>query len=205
MNRRFAMKAFGMLAAAALATTLFPGAALAATQEVGVGDNFFEASAVEVKAGDTIHWSRLPESTRLHNVASTDGLFRSGEPTTGAIDFAARFSAGTFPYVCEIHSSMIGTITVTPKVKAGPKGLPFTVIWAAGTERETGTMFDVQYRVGTKAWKTWKNDTTAGKAVFGKRDKPIRVRAGKTYAFQVISLITDAEASDLSPIATFKP
>lgn len=55
------------------------------------------------------------------------------------------------------------------RIKQGPKGLPFTVVWAAG------------------------------------KDKPIKVKAGKTYSFQVISLNSASEASDLSPVATFKP
>ena len=88
-----------------------------------------------------------------------------------------------------------------PQVSSAPAGLAFTVKWAAaGTN--TGTSFDVKYRVGSGPFKTWRTNTTAKSLVFGKGG-PVAVARGKTYSFQVRSG-TGARESLFSPVKPFR-
>jgi plastocyanin len=51
--------------------------------------------------------------TILHTVIATSGLFRGDLNPNGVFEF--RFdNAGNFPYSCNIHPGMAGTITVRP-------------------------------------------------------------------------------------------
>ena len=180
-----------------------PGAS-AVTTGVGVGDNFFTPATASVALGGSVHWSRVTGSNGLHNVAEQGGIFRSGAATTGAINFTVTFSAGTFRYWCEVHApGMSGMVKVKPKVTSAPIGLPFTVAWAAaGTT--SGSKFDAQYRIGSGAWRNWKEDTTTAKAVFGASGSPVSVKAGTTYSFRARSQ-SGAAISQWSPIKSFTP
>ena len=96
---------------------------------------------------------------------------------------------------------MRGTVRVAPTVSSAPAGLNFTVKWAAaGTN--TGTSFDVQYRVGSGPFKTWRTNTTAKSLVFG-RGGPVAVARGKTYTFRVRSG-TGARESGFSPVKAIR-
>ena len=131
-------------------------------------------------------------------------MFRSGDPRTSAFTFTRTFSAGTFPYLCEVHpSQMRGTVRVRPRVSAGPEGTAFTVKWASA-ESNTGTAVKVQYRVGDGTWQTWKRAATANRGVFGRDAQPLRPRSGTLYSFRVKSLRGD-RASAYSPVRRFRP
>lgn len=172
--------------------------------EIGIGDNYFSPDSVKVKVGGGVHWSRISGATGSHNVAEVGGIFRSGDPTTGAIDLVEIFSAGKFRYKCDTHGlAQDGFVLVKPKTRSAPTGLPFTVLWA--TKRTTtGSMYDVQYRVGAGAWTNWMSDTTALKGVFGKNGSPVVPVAGTTYKFRVSS--QEGAANSLwSPAKGFTP
>ena len=176
----------------------------AATVEVKVHDDEFIARSVSTSVGSSVHWSRAAGSDGDHNISQNNGIFTSGAPTDGPIDFTKTFSAGTFNYQCDVHGSdMSGVIKVKPTTTAAPTGKPFTVTWA-NAATDTGTAFDVRYKVGSGTYKTWKNDTTAVKGVFGKGGVPIAVRAGKTYTFQVRSQTSNTAVSNWSPASSFK-
>ena len=66
--------------------------------------------AVTAKVGETITWQNL--DARPHTVTPDDGSF-SGSVPAGSTFSHAFDSAGTFPYHCNIHPSMTGTITIT--------------------------------------------------------------------------------------------
>ncbi len=178
----------------------------AATSEVTVSDNRFSPDRVTVRVGDSVEWSRAQASRGSHNIREDNSIFRSGTVTAGAISFARRFSAGTFHYYCEIHGSrrsgMDGLVRVPVTIVTAPSGLAFTVKWATGTTN-TGTRFDVQYRVASGAWRNWKSDTAATDAVFGRAGQPLTVKAGTVYSFRARSQKRDAE-SGWSPVKTLK-
>jgi len=132
-------------------------------------------------------------------------VFDSGNPGPG-LNFTRKFSAGTFAYRCEEHGDqgMRGTVRVAPQALSAPAGLSFTVRWAA-TGTNTGNRFDVMYRVGSGAWKTWKNNTSAKSMVFGARSQPVSLARGKSYAFKVRSGEgTGARQSGFSPVKSFR-
>ena len=195
---------FVTLVAVALTTVLaLPGLSRAATTEVAVDDDFFSPGVATIALGDSVHWSRAGGSNGNHNVAEVSGIFRSGDPTTGAIDLTVVFSAGSFRYWCEIHSpDMDGTIAVPVKIRSAPSGLPFTVAWAS-LSTTSGSKWDIQYKVGNGLWRNWKTDTTSFKGVFGKRNVPVRVVAGRTYRFRARSQSGTA-TSLWAPVRSFR-
>ncbi len=191
------------LFATAVAVTLTATAlsvAHAAPVSVLVRDNAFEPATALATVGQKVVWATGSSTRRSHNVRQDDMLFYSGFPTT---DFTFRrvFSAGTFDYYCEIHGSrsrgMDGSVKVPAKLSAAPAGPDFLVVWAT-SESNTGTRFTVQYKIGTSAWKTWKDAASARKATFGQAEP------GTRYSFRAKSL-KNGEASKWSPVASITP
>ena len=76
---------------------------------VSLGDNFFSLATVNISAGDTVTWNWAGSnhtSTRTGSESWDSGIKKSGS-------FSHTFnSPGTFPYVCELHDEMVGTIIV---------------------------------------------------------------------------------------------
>jgi plastocyanin len=168
---------------------LVPSLAFGATHVVTVGvvGNTFTPPQVEGVVGDDVRWFR-PVGGLPHNVLHAGGLFSSGAPTDGPIDFTRRFSAGYFFYFCQVHviQGMIGRVTAELTFTEDPSGRPFTVRWASSSTN-TGNVFDVQYKVDDGKWRHWKVDTASFKGVFGRDGRPVRVRSGHTYRFRARS------------------
>jgi plastocyanin len=193
-----------------------PALAFGAPTNIQVKDNFFQPQNPAIRAfqtGASFHWQRGAGSSKPHNVRQDAGLFNSGAPTSGSINFTINASAGTFHYYCSAHGSpaggMTGLVRVRPISSAAPTGNPFTVTWA-DLNTNTGKAFDVRYKVGTGAFKIWKNDTTQKKAVFGLNGAPVAVQLGQTYQFQVRSEKTaaspgNAKFSGWSPTLSVTP
>jgi plastocyanin len=192
-------------AMATLGFLAFPPSPAWAAKEVQVGDDFFSPGDVSVAVGGQVHWSRATGSDGDHNVNQDEGLFRSGAPTEGPIDLTVTPSAGSYHYYCEIHGSefggMDGIVKTPVKVLTEPAGLKFTVRWATDAT-DTGSLHDVQYRVGSGDWKSWKKDTATNEGVFGKNGNPVTVKDGKTYRFRARSQEGSA-LSDWSPVKSF--
>ncbi|MBF8289533.1 MAG: Copper binding protein, plastocyanin/azurin family [Chloroflexi bacterium] len=80
---------------------------------VEIFDNGFRASNLTVAAGSTVTWTNIGD--RPHSVRSTDSGFEGSDVLSGGGTYEHTFdAAGTFAYVCGIHASMTGTITVKP-------------------------------------------------------------------------------------------
>ena len=83
----------------------------AADRAVTIQNFSFQPGSLTIDAGDRVVWTHRDNAT--HTVTADDGTtFDSGnleEDDTFTLTFA---SPGTFPYHCEIHGSMHGTITV---------------------------------------------------------------------------------------------
>jgi plastocyanin len=190
------------LAAAVVAVGLVASSVAAATTNVeATGGKTFSPKTVNAGVGGSVHWFSTADGVD-HTVTQNAGIFDTGA-LADAFNFTRKFSAGTYPYHCEKHGAdgMVGTVKVPPQVVSAPAGLAFTVKWAvAGTQ--TGNSFDMKYRVGSGAWKTWRNNTSAKSMVFGKGG-PVAVARGKTYSFQVRSG-SGAKESLFSPVKTFR-
>ena len=115
-----------MTIAAVAAGLMLPAVAPAAPalREISVNDNFFDPAfpaASNFATGSDFHWTRAAGSNGKHNVRQDQVLFRSGDPTTGPIDYAITASAGTYHYFCEIHGpDMSGDVVVTPQHLSSP-------------------------------------------------------------------------------------
>jgi Tol biopolymer transport system component len=172
---------------------------------VFVADNAFQPDIVRAGVGGQIRWERAEGAVNSHNIREDGQIFRSGDPTTDPIDFQRIFSAGTFHYYCEFHGAAVmdGQVKIPVAIRAGPGGLPFTVRWASPAT-ETGSLFDVMFRVGSGSWRTWKTNTSLGEAVFGANGRPVRLVDGRRYSFRARSQEGDAQ-SLWSPVRSFVP
>ena len=103
----------------AVAATMVPGAS---TLVGAAGSKAFSPNPINVKVGGTVTWTN--KDTQAHTVVSGTG---STDPNKGKVfdsglttliqpgkSFSHTFTAaGTIPYFCQIHPSMVGKIIVT--------------------------------------------------------------------------------------------
>jgi plastocyanin len=103
------------------ATPTPPPPAAGHSVNVGQGGNRFVDSqgggtTTTIRAGDTVTWHFVagPHSVTSGNCCTPDGGFDSSVRSSG--DFSHTFSsAGSFPYFCTVHGSMMtGTVVVNP-------------------------------------------------------------------------------------------
>ena len=81
------------------------------SQLISIVDFEFKAAAVTVPLGTAVMWSNLDSFD--HSVVADDDSFRSETLDSGS-SFEHTFNqAGEFAYICGIHPSMSGVITVT--------------------------------------------------------------------------------------------
>ena len=86
-----------------------------ASAAVTVKGFLFKPSPLEVKAGTEVTWTN--EDQILHTVAAgapgqPTGAFGGQMPERGAVYSFAFTNPGTYPYFCERHNSMTGTVIV---------------------------------------------------------------------------------------------
>lgn len=85
----------------------------ATTYEVKIKDFIFSPADITVKVGDTIKWTN--EDSAAHTATASDGTFdtdRLAQGESGSYKFTSA-DVGTHNYICNIHPSMKGTVTVT--------------------------------------------------------------------------------------------
>jgi plastocyanin len=70
----------------------------------------FSPDSITVKVGDAVTWTN--EDGTAHTVTSSDGSFGSQNLDQGQTFTATFTKAGTFPYICNIHPFMHGTVVV---------------------------------------------------------------------------------------------
>lgn len=96
---------------------------LPAAATVTILDAGFSAPSVSVQVGEAVRWNN--NGSQAHTVTADGGSFGSGQlgapgtdaygsPTAGATYRVEFNTAGTFPYHCNNHPTMTGTVTVTP-------------------------------------------------------------------------------------------
>jgi manganese oxidase len=75
------------------------------------GSNSFSPNPVDLKIGETVTW--INDDSGRHTVTSKDGVFDSGMMGKGQ-SFSFTFDKpGEYPYFCEPHPNMMGTVVVT--------------------------------------------------------------------------------------------
>jgi plastocyanin len=93
-----------------VAPTTPPPPQAASVVEVRMVGNQFQPRALEVRPGTTVRWSNADPDE--HDVIAQDGSFESPPFGTGGTYERTFAAAGSFPYYCDLHSDMEGTITV---------------------------------------------------------------------------------------------
>jgi plastocyanin len=77
------------------------------------GSNSYSPNPVEVKVGETVTW--VNDDSNLHTATSKDGIFNSDVLFEGQ-SFSYTFDkVGEYPYFCDIHPAMVGTVVVTER------------------------------------------------------------------------------------------
>lgn len=156
---------------------LYPGASGGGgtgSGTVAVADNAFTPAVLKLATqGTTVQWdfngpSAHTVTERVKLGAGTTPLFNSGAKPAGST-FSSAFSwAGTFKYVCTIHSVMAGTVK-TPLVvspRSGTRSTTFTLTLGSAPP-PPGLAFDVQVkRPGTSSYAMLVNGTTATSVAF---------------------------------------
>ena len=93
-----------------LALLLLAPAARAATHNVTVNNFEFNPAVVDIEVGDTVVWTN---TDGIHSVTSDDGTSFSNTAASAPWTFSHTFTAaGSFPYHCEVHTFMTGTVNV---------------------------------------------------------------------------------------------
>jgi plastocyanin len=88
-----------------------PATTVAAGSTVSIKGFAFNPAQISVKVGDTVTWTNNDDTT--HTVTASDGSFDSGNLDTGKTFSQTFTTAGTFSYICSIHTGMKATVTVT--------------------------------------------------------------------------------------------
>ena len=98
------------LGGGALIAVLAGGTALAADQSVAISGFSYSPASVTVNVGDTVTWTN--SGAQAHTATADDGSWDTGNIAGGGTDAVTFATAGTFPYHCDIHPQMTGTVTV---------------------------------------------------------------------------------------------
>jgi plastocyanin len=76
------------------------------------GNMSFSPASASVKIGQTVAWKNA--DTITHTATQDNGSFDTGAVAPGTTSAPIQFSsAGSLPYHCSIHPSMVATLTVT--------------------------------------------------------------------------------------------
>lgn len=76
------------------------------------GKYVFEPATLKIKVGTQVIWTN--DSNAIHTVTSDTLLFNTNTLATNQVFPVIFTRPGTYPYYCNIHTYMAGTIIVTP-------------------------------------------------------------------------------------------
>lgn len=110
MNSKLSRIALGLC----VAVLLLSPAVEADTVDVSIQGFAFNPQDLTVTHGTTVRWTNLDGP--LHTSTSDDGVWDSGNLSTGQTFTFTFGPSGTYPYFCEIHPTMTATITVEDAV-----------------------------------------------------------------------------------------
>lgn len=82
----------------------------------------FVPGTISVPAGTSVRW--VNAGLKKHTATSTSGVFDSGLMVTGDAYSFTFNTAGSFPYICDLHPDMVGTVEVTAGSSSGGGSKP---------------------------------------------------------------------------------
>jgi Tol biopolymer transport system component len=169
----------------------------AVSRVVLVEDFLFDPATAKPVLGGTVLWDFVGAVDHTATDNSGMGLFDSGTKSTGAYYVFRFVGAGSYPVVCTIHPTMLGTVKVpmTAAPKTGNLTTTFTITWAAAVA-PTGYNFDVQIQRPGGTFVDWRPNTNVKSSTF--------VADGGTgvYSFQArMQLGTGAASGYSAPVS----
>jgi|SRR6478672_10054384 len=90
-----------------------PSGEAARAEKVKIVEFTYQPDPVTVQAGGKVIWQN--EDTAPHTATADDGSFDTGTLEQGKLKSETFKEAGTYPYFCEIHPDMRGTVEVVEK------------------------------------------------------------------------------------------
>jgi plastocyanin len=90
-----------------------PSGEAARAAKVKIVEFTYGPDPVTVQAGGKVIWQN--EDTAPHTATADDGSFDTDTIERGKLGSATFKQAGTYPYFCEIHPTMHGTVEVVEK------------------------------------------------------------------------------------------
>ena len=135
-----------------------------AATSISILDFRFGPASRLVAQGGTITWHNGSVGGNQHTSTQDRplGLWNTGLLNPGRTSSAVQLlAAGSYAYHCNVHPTMHGVVQVPILVSParGTRMTNFSIQLASATQ--TGFTYDVQRKVGSEAWKTWKTGVTS--------------------------------------------
>lgn len=170
----------------------------------------FDPRRVTVKVGQSVRWTNT-DNLVPHTATEDHRLWRLagdyGPPGTMGFgpgeSVQRRFAAGTWSYFCEIHPDQMHGVVAVPVTLGSaaarrPGSFLVNAVWSK-TALPAGQVFDVQERIGARAWKTVRNGVRGRQGSFAGRGGQLlsfRARVRRTTA--------PTASSSYSPVARLR-
>jgi plastocyanin len=180
-----------------LLTVLTAPPASAAT--VSATEYSFSPNPIKVAEGGSVSWSNGGSITHTSTQNSPLALWNTGNIAPGNTSAAITIrAAGSYPYHCAIHPTLMkGTVKVPILISPSMGGTSTTFTITLTSATQTGFTYDVQMKVGSGSFTTWKTGVTTRTVTF-------RGAAG-TYAFRSrLHKTSNGATSGYSPAKTIK-
>ncbi len=91
--------------------------ALAADHAVSISGFSYSPRNLTVAVGDTVTWTN--SDAQAHTATADDAAWNTGNLGNGASGSVTFATAGTFPYHCNVHPDMTGSVTVQAAAAGG--------------------------------------------------------------------------------------
>jgi plastocyanin len=163
------------------------GTAMAATVNVSIASFAFSPDPVTGNLGTKVIWTNNQAATPHTTTSDTTNpdlttgvaLWNSPTLSTGQT-FKFTFVAGSFPYHCNIHPFMHGTVQIKPSASPvnGHVGQTFRITYAPVDTGPKGFVFDIQKKDPAGSFTDYMTDVGTKSVTF------VPTAAG-TYQFQV--------------------
>jgi plastocyanin len=150
----------------------------ASAATVSVGEYFFSPTPLKVAEGGSVSWHNGGGVTHTSTQNSPLSLWNTGNIAPGSTSAVITIrAAGSYLYHCAIHPTLMkGVVKVPIQVSpsTGSTSTTFTITLTSATQ--TGFTYDVQMRVGSGSFTTWKTGVATRTVTFS--------GAPGTYAFR---------------------
>ena len=91
---------------------LLSGPAAATVHNVAVGNFFFNPANITVAQGDTVIWTNGAGFHNVHHTGTPSLFGNTAANAPWTYTFVFDLPAATYNYICEVHPSMVGNVTV---------------------------------------------------------------------------------------------